>query len=77
MCWGTYLSNNNDKIIHGTSKNVHSGLNHFRSKFIRNDIIKIHKLHNDGLSNRKIAVIFGVSHTTIGSIVNKKSYKNE
>lgn len=37
---------------------------------------QIRELHKDGMSNRKIAKMFGVSHQTINDLINGKHYKN-
>lgn len=37
---------------------------------------QIRKLHEEGISNRKIAQMFNVNHQTINDLVNKKHYKN-
>ena len=37
---------------------------------------RIKELHNDGVSNRKIAQMFGVNHQTINDLINGKYYKN-
>lgn len=36
----------------------------------------IRELHNEGVSNRKIAQMFGVNHQTINDLINGKYYKN-
>lgn len=45
-------------------------------KFNDCQIEQIRKLHNDGMSNRKIAKLFDVHHQTINDIINKKYYNN-
>jgi hypothetical protein len=37
---------------------------------------QINKFHEEGISHRNIAKIFGVSHTTIDHIINGETYKN-
>ena len=44
-------------------------------KFSEEDIEDIFKLKESGISNRKIAEKYNVSHTTIGSLINGESYK--
>lgn len=44
-------------------------------KFSEEDIENIFKLNKEGISNRKIAEKYNVSHTTIGSLINGESYK--
>lgn len=45
-------------------------------KFNDSQVEQIRKMHDDGISNRKIAQIFNVHHQTINDIINKKCYKN-
>lgn len=45
-------------------------------KFNDAQIEQIKTLHNDGVSNRKIAKQFNVSHQTINDIINGEHYKN-
>ena len=45
-------------------------------KFNDDQIEEIKQLHNEGLSNRKIAQMFNVNHQTINDIINGKYYKN-
>lgn len=37
---------------------------------------QIKELHNNGISNRKIAKMFNVNHQTINDLINGKYYKN-
>lgn len=37
---------------------------------------QVRQLHNEGMSNRKIATLFNVNHQTINDIINQKYYKN-
>ena len=39
-------------------------------------VARIRELHNEGVSNRKIAQLFGVNHQTINDLINGKYYKN-
>ena len=45
-------------------------------KLSDDQVERIRDLHNEGLSNRKIAQIFGVNHQTINDLINGKYYKN-
>lgn len=54
-----------------------SGENNSLSKLTWEKVRQIRKLNKDGLSNRKIAAMFDVSSTTICSIVNNLSWKEE
>lgn len=37
---------------------------------------QVRELHNNGISNREIAKMFGVNHQTINDLINGKYYKN-
>ena len=41
-----------------------------------NQVEQIRELHNNGVSTRKIAKMFNVSHQTINDLINEKNYKN-
>lgn len=71
--WDTRSENYLDSI-----SNTGGVLNGPRSlaKLSEEDIVKIEKLLKNGLSNRKIANLFGVSHSRISDIRNGKAYKN-
>lgn len=72
--WDTHKNNENDKIEHGT---ILSGPKHYLSKFNNDQIVKIRRLaEKEGMSQRKIAKIYGVSPTTIYKIINNISYRN-
>jgi DNA invertase Pin-like site-specific DNA recombinase len=45
-------------------------------KFNDDQVEQIKELHNSGISNRKIAKMFGVSHQTINDLINGLYYKN-
>ena len=45
-------------------------------KFDDDQVEYIRELHNEGVSNRKIAQMFGVNHQTINDLINGKYYKN-
>ena len=45
-------------------------------KFSDYQVEQIKKLHDEGVSNRKIANMFGVCHQTINDLINAKYYKN-
>lgn len=69
LCWCTHQEN----IRHSIDVlNVNCGVNHFRSKLSDNDVIDI---FYSKLTNRELAKNYNVSHSVIGSIKNKKSYK--
>lgn len=71
--WDTHINNENDKIKHDT---LLSGSRHYLSKFNNNQIVEIRELAGkEGMSQRKIAKIYGVSPTTIYKIIKNISYK--
>lgn len=41
-----------------------------------NQVEQVRELHNNGISNREIAKMFGVNHQTINDLINGKYYKN-
>jgi DNA invertase Pin-like site-specific DNA recombinase len=45
-------------------------------KFNYDQVEEIKRLHNEGMSNRKIAQIFDANHQTINDLINGKYYKN-
>lgn len=70
--WGTKQDNANDKRKHGTMPIPHE------SKFTKlkpEDIPTIRKNHQNGLSCRKISIIFETSHTTIIKIIKNERWR--
>lgn len=70
--WGTKQDNANDKRKHGTMPIPHE------SKFTKlrpEDIPIIRKKRQEGLSCRRISVIFGTSHTTIIKIIKNERWR--
>lgn len=51
---------------------INTGTKHFRSKFSKRDVIKIYKMKG---TEREIAAKYNVSHSVIGFIKRKQSYK--
>ena len=45
-------------------------------KLSDSQVEQIRELHNEGVSNRKIAQMFNVNHQTINELINRKYYKN-
>lgn len=43
--------------------------------FTENDVLNIYEQSQQGMSNRKLAKLYGVSHETINCVVNGKYYK--
>lgn len=72
--WGTHKENENDKIVHGT---LLKGENHPRSKFTKEQVIKIRELYKTGkYVQRELAVIFNVSRSSIRNVTNSRVWKH-
>ena len=72
--WATYT----DNIVHAYENKLRvqsSGIDHFRAKLSWDDVRYLRM--SKGLTRRQLADIFGVEHSTINSVINYKSYKNE
>lgn len=54
---------------------VRSGTINKQRKFNESDIIEIYNKHISGMSNRKIAILYGVCHETINCIISGKLYR--
>lgn len=52
-----------------------SGRINSKRAFVEKDVVEIYEKHNNGISNRRIAKLYGVSHETINCIVSGKLYK--
>ena len=50
------------------------GESHHKAKLSESDIVEIRKLLVDGVSHRKLGVMFGVTHATIGAIHRRKTW---
>ena len=62
---------------HFHSSNSHSGENNGRAKLTKEDVLKIRKMHQDGISNIEIYKQYPqVSTTSIRNIINYKTWKN-
>lgn len=72
LTWGTRQENVNDRWIHGTMPVPHESI---FTKLKPSDIPEIIKLHNSGLSSRKISFKFNTSHTTIQKIIRGERWK--
>lgn len=70
--WNT--SKENLKHARETGLNNISGVNHYRSKLTKEQIIDIRK---SNLNQRELSEKYKVHQVTISGIVNKKTYKNE
>lgn len=66
-------------ISNETRQKVSESLKGHRSvcrKLNDEQVEQVRQLHNEGMSNRKIATLFNVNHQTINDIINQKYYKN-
>lgn len=68
--WATPAENNADKIEHGTNN---KGERHGAAKLKEADILAIRAMRG-AVTNRNLALCFGVSHQTISDIQNKKRW---
>ena len=66
LCWGTHAENVADKQSHGT---VLRGSNVPGAKLTERDIIIVHRLYDQGITQEVIGFAFGVTQTAIGDIV--------
>ena len=71
--WCSYKQNARHAIDMGLTPD-NNGYNNPCSRFRSGDIERIFDMHDGGISNRKIAVVFGVSNVTINNIVSRKRY---
>jgi hypothetical protein len=75
---GTNLDNVRDMKNKGRERHVCAcGEKCVTSKLTLEDVEKIRSLGENGLSQRKIAVLFGVDRSTVGDIQKYKSWKHE
>ena len=71
LCWGTYQDNEVDKIEHGTYDLRRGG-----GKLSEDDRAEVVKLFEDGMKQKDIAKLFGVTRPTINRLINKKTWSN-
>jgi len=71
LCWGTHAENEADSVRHGTfARGERQGF----AKLTDDGVCEIRDLLRQGLSQRKIARLFGVSHATIYLIKHGKTW---
>lgn len=70
--WGSNKDNMDDMIFRKRA----GGEKHPRAKLTEIQVKEIRKLHEFGLTQRKIASVYGVTSRQISTIVNKKQWKN-
>lgn len=71
--WGTPLENSGDQLIAGTRQ---QGSGKPDAKLTESDIHTIRKLVSDGLSRRRVAKQYGVSHTVINDIIRGRLWRH-
>lgn len=69
--WATPIENAQDRKTHGTDA---IGQNNPQSKLLNSDIPKIRKLRKNGLTQKKISEMFGVSRALISDIENGRRW---
>ena len=67
--YGTHAENMADKILHGTTSR---GEQNGRAKLRSSDIERIRTLASVGITQKRIAEMFGISQVTTGQIVNRR-----
>lgn len=73
---GTPQDNSNDKISRGRGRWA-CGEKHNRSKITSDQVLEIRRLYKPGVvSHRDLGIMFGLHHTTVGDIINRKSWKS-
>jgi hypothetical protein len=68
---GTYKDNSDDMVQKGRSA---KGDRVNTSKLTANQVLEIRRIHKTGLSNRKLAKLFGVGESSIRLIIHRKSW---
>jgi hypothetical protein len=74
--WASAAENSQDSIRLGRSGRL-GGIKHARSKFSKDDLSVIFKMHADKVSARKIAIVFSSNHGSITEILKGNSYIQE
>ena len=73
---GTQRENMQDKLAKGRA-NMPRGESHGHSKLTEADVVAIRLRYAEGgRSHRQLAPVFGVSHRTIGDVVNRKIWSH-
>ena len=72
--WCTQKFNIDHAMNNGLFDN--RGIKHGNSKISESDVLKIRKLHKDGLNHQEIADKIGVKRRNVTSIVNRKTWKH-
>jgi hypothetical protein len=74
LSWGTVHENYEDSRIQGRNS---AGERHGMSKLCNDSVNKIRSLHAQGFATwRELALMFGMSKTSIGNVINRKTWKH-
>jgi hypothetical protein len=75
--WATYSENSKHAFRTGLQKpTLTFGEDHGLSRLKKEQIVQIRKIYSEGnITQRKLATIFDVTQGTIGSIINRKTWK--
>ncbi len=69
--YDTHINNQADQLLHGTR---HRGAIHHSAKTTEQDVIEIRKLFTEGNTQADIARTYGLTRTSVHSIVHRKSW---
>lgn len=72
---GTAAENNRDMMVKGRNRQLY-GEQCKHAKLSQDDVIKIRKLHADGICQRRIAERFSVGFKAINKIVKRQRWKH-
>ena len=75
LAWGTAIENAQDRINHGHQAHM-KGEQHGRSKLTRKDIMDIRKLATTGVTQKAIALKYGVHQCAISRIIHRKRWRH-
>lgn len=70
--WDTSKSNSDDTLLHGRRSRGSNA----NSKLDEVSVHEIRRLRAEGIPTRELAVVFGVSPKTIGTIANRRSWRH-
>jgi len=72
---GTFRDNNLDKMSKGRWRGNHTrGENRPQSKITEDKVKEIRNLAKQGMSNRKIAPLYNISHSAVDSVINGRTW---
>lgn len=73
--WGTYEENSKDRIVHGTIPNT-KGERAGNAKLTEKKVLKIRKLHKEGMQQRQLGKMFCITEMAIHNVVHRKTWKH-